>query len=262
MATLGATNSTTTFPTGGAPTEQTTTSTGTQNDFSLSASYTVLRCNNATDLTLTGFTVNGSAPVAGDRVIIISIGAGNVLLSHQAAGSTAANRLINNVTSAVTPLAAGFGRAEYVYDDTTDRWRLISHEQGNWITPAFAAGDFTASGSMTWTVGSADVVTMSYYLVGAILHVVISLSDTSVGGTLSTYCKIGPAQFGNFTISTTVSSTYVVIDNGATGVMARVTANAAVQGILCYVDLNGGANFSASTNATYMQGIQLFFKVT
>ena len=175
---------------GGEPTEQTTTLTGTQNDFSLSAAYTVLRCNNATDLTITGFTIGGVAPTAGDRVQIISVGAGHVFLSHQAAGSTAANRLLNWVTSGVTPLAAGTGVAEYQYDDTTDRWRLVSHSQGAAIAPTFNAADYAGDGTITWTVEAADVSDYVYTLVGKKLLVSAALGSTTTGGVTSTELRL------------------------------------------------------------------------
>lgn len=169
----------------GEPTEETTTSTGTVNDFDLDAAFTLLRCNNATDLTLTGFTVAGAAPTGGDRVIIVSVGAGNVFLTHQA-GSTAANRLINAVTSGATPLAAGTGVASYVYDDTTDRWRLTSHDQGAAIAITFAAGDYVGDGTITWTVESADVLDPCYTIVGKKMIISAAIGSSTTGGTAST----------------------------------------------------------------------------
>src|SRR5690349_4306079 len=67
-----------------APLVQTTTSTGTVNDFALTtpANVLLLRCNNATDLTLTGFV----AGTDGQKLMIVSIGAGNVFIKHQNAG--------------------------------------------------------------------------------------------------------------------------------------------------------------------------------
>jgi hypothetical protein len=83
----------------------TTTSTGSQNDFDPGLSFgdIQIRCNNATDLTLTGL----KAGYNGQKITFVSIGAGNVLFSHQSGSSTAGNRFINTVTVGVTPLAAG-----------------------------------------------------------------------------------------------------------------------------------------------------------
>jgi hypothetical protein len=156
----------------------------------------VIRMNNSSDATIRGL----KAGIDGQKVTLVSIGAGHVKLSHQDTGDgTAANRLINFATSAPTPLAAGSGSAVFVYDASSSRWRLIDHEQGAWITPAFSAGDFTGSGSMTWTVSSGDVVTMTYRLSGRTLTVVFSLDTTTVGGTASFGLLIGNGQWGGFT---------------------------------------------------------------
>jgi hypothetical protein len=156
---------------------QTTTSTGTQNDFALTASCAVLRCNNASDLTITGM----SAGQDGQRLTVISIGAGHVKFSHQAAGSTAANRLINTATSGITPIAAGKGSATYVYDATTARWRLVQHFQGSPITVAYTSTDFTADAG-TWTVDSGDLITFQYYLTGNAMQVTVVITNSTTSG--------------------------------------------------------------------------------
>jgi len=142
-------------------TTDTTTSTGTQNNLSVSsARHLVLRCNNASLLTITGF-APASTAVDGDRIDVISIGAGQVDLSHQNASSTAANRLLNIVTSCVTSLAAGSGVATFIYDGTTQRWRLVHHEQGAWISKTSmtvtANGGGTLSGT-SWTLSKYRIV--------------------------------------------------------------------------------------------------------
>jgi hypothetical protein len=154
---------------------QTTTLVGTQNNFGLAAGVTTLRCNNATDLTITGI----GAGTDGQRLRVLAVGAGHVYLSPQAAGSTAANRLLNPCTSASTPLAAGVGVAEYQYDATTARWRLVLHDQG-------AAVPYTP----TWTGQTTNptlgngTVTGSYLLFGRVMDVFVQLvigSTTTLG---------------------------------------------------------------------------------
>jgi hypothetical protein len=98
---------------------QTTTVVGSQNDFALTAGTTLLRCNNATLLTLTGL----AAGVDDQRLDLIALGAGGVTLTDQDAGSVAANRIITG-TGAPLVLAAGLGLARLVYDATTARWRV------------------------------------------------------------------------------------------------------------------------------------------
>lgn len=243
---------------GGAATIQTTTSTGTQNNFAATAARRlVLRCNNATLLTLTGF----AAGADGDVIDIISVGAGQVDLAHQNASSTAANRAINFATSASTSLVAGSGTAQVIYDATTARWRMTAHYQGAWITPAYAAGDFTASGSMTWTVDSGDVPVYKYWLKGRTLLVNWVINTSSVGGTPSyaLFLKIP----GGFSAATgQYTSGMMFKDNGGayTFSAAWVTSGTPTQ-IQLYVVGFGTANWAASTNATGSYG-QIAIEVT
>lgn len=160
-----------------APTVQTTTSTGSQNDFALTTGVSVLRCNNATLLTFTGLV----AGFDGQEVDIISVGAGQVDIPNQSASSSAANRVINHITGTIS-LAPASGRARVRYDLTTARWRVLQHEQGAWITPTFAAGDFTAS-TGTWTVASGNVQRHAFHLQGRTVREYIELSGTSVSAT-------------------------------------------------------------------------------
>lgn len=101
------------------PVVQTTTSTGTVNDFALTTSAAVLRLNNATALTLTGI----SAGVDGQVVDLVAVGAGDIAFNNENAGSAAANRIITG-NALTLNLTAGTGRVRLVYDGTTTRWRV------------------------------------------------------------------------------------------------------------------------------------------
>ena len=165
--------------------EFTTTSTGNIDNLNFS-NAALIRMNNATLTTVRGLV----AGQAGQTVTIVSIGAGQVEFAHQNANSAEANRLINFATSANTPLAAGVGSATYQYDVTTARWRMVSHDQGATILPAFDAGVFTGSDSMTWTVASGDRLAYSYYLQGRLLYVNIYVQTSTVGGTPSNSLQV------------------------------------------------------------------------
>lgn len=228
----------------------TTTATGTQNDVAVSA--LTLRCNNASALTITGF----AAGVDGQLLHVVSVGAGQVDFAHQNTGSAAANRLINFATSGNTSLAAGVGTATFVYDATTARWRLVAHEQGAWITPTFAAGNFTAIGTMTWTVGAGDVVHNRYVLRGRTVTWELTLDATTVGGVLSTELRAtipggftanGPDVFGPALIS----------DNGATRVWAVWEFTNATFARF-YVAASLAGNWSAATDATRVYAVMTF----
>lgn len=76
--------------------------------------------NNATLLTLQGI----AAGVDGQRLSVFAIGAGNVELAHQNGSASASARLINFSTAANAILPGGVGKADYIYDATTSRWRM------------------------------------------------------------------------------------------------------------------------------------------
>ncbi len=234
---------------------QTTTGTGSSSDFALTTNATELRCNNATALTLTGI----AAGYDGQLLDIVSVGAGQVNLTNEDAASAAANRIANQVTGTIN-LAAGLGRVRLRYDTTTVRWRVLNHEQGDYITPAFSASDFTANGTMTWTVGSGDVLTAKYYLRGRQLHLMLSVTNTTVGGSLNTELR--------YTLPNALTAgarTFVIngraTDNGGTPSAGLVGLAAGDTFLRMYKDASGSANWSAATDATNVE-VQLTIEVT
>jgi hypothetical protein len=160
----------------------------------------------------------------------------------------AANRLTNIATSAVTSLSAGTGLATFRYDNTTQSWRLIEHEQGAWITPSFSAGDYTANGAMTWTVASGDVALMAYYLKGRQLSVLFELNTTTTGGVASTALR--RTVPGGFTIASGVRAFYRVINAGVTvtSPLGMAYAAAASTYIEFLRDGSGTANWTIGTD--------------
>lgn len=224
---------------------QTITTTGTQNDFALTAGATELRCNNASLLTFTGL----AAGFDGQRLTISSVGAGQVDIKNQDAGSSAANRVNVGVAGTIS-LAAGVGRATLVYDATAIRWRVLLHEQGAWITPPYAAGDFTAL-SGTWTVDAGDVTLFRYYLKGRCLTVNFYLVTTSVSAAMNTlYIKLpaGLTAAISFYISNLMYNDAAWASGGVLSIVATDTRIA-----LQKKDL-GSANWSITTNLTYVSG--------
>jgi hypothetical protein len=214
------------------PVLQVTTLTGTQNDFTLTAGCTELRCNNATLLTITGM----SAGFGGQRIQIISVGAGQVEFVPQAAGtgSVAANRLANFATVGNTPLAAGSGAATYEYDATLSRWRLVTHDQGAWITPAYSAGDYTADTGV-WTVEAGDVTLCRYLLRGRTLHLLLHLQTTTTttgtglsrvipGGFAAVVSTYSYVYFAGITGGSQIGLAYVASTSLLTFYRATVTA--------------------------------------
>ncbi len=79
--------------------------------------------------------------------------------------------------------AVGFARA------TATQAGLVSRFI-DWTTPTFNAGDFTGTASMTTTVAAGDVTTFAYTVIGNMMTVVFNIDNFTVGGTVSTVCKI------------------------------------------------------------------------
>src|SRR5574341_227656 len=242
----------------------TTVATGTQNNFDISGANgldLLLRCNNASLLTITG--MSGGFP--GQRVTVIPINA-EVDLTHLAAGSAAGNKLLNQVASGPTRLISTIddttqrGFATYIYDSSTTQWRLIGHDQGGWARAAFSAGDFTGSGSMTWTVEAADVFDMSFKLDGRSLFISAVINGTSIGGTPSNQLIVSNAQWGGYTVANVGSGFFravaVIFNNSGsapeTGEFQVAAGATSFNVIRAIPTIN--ANWTASTNLTGFHG--------
>lgn len=227
-----------------APSPTVITTTGTQTALAIPSGRgdLVIFANNPTLLTVQGIT----AGFDGQRLTILSIGAGQVDFAHQNGSATAANRLINFATVGLTSLAAGSGVATYVYDanPTAQRWRLDKHEQGAWISPAFSAGDFT-SNTGSWAVGSGDVVSYAYRLSGRTLTVVVTLQTTTVSGSpVALQVKVP----GGFTSAKEMTAVHRYIDNGTPGLGLLDVAAAGTN--LLFYHTDSTVTWANATNAT------------
>ncbi len=231
---------------GGAPTEETTTATGTQDDFDADAAFTYLRCNNASALILTGFTTAGGAPSEGDRIIIDNIGSSTVKVTNEDAGSTAANRIITSSTNG--QIIGADGRMLLVYDDTSSRWRATVIAPGTPIDVAYASGNFTGSGSMTWTVAEADQDSFTYVQYGNMILIIASFADTTVGGTPDT--QLMTAMPGGFTIAADAQAVFPGRNAGTRMFGAVVTSTGTNDKFRFYIESFG--NWSAATNTTFV----------
>lgn len=196
------------------PSTFTLTTTGNIDDLDF-ANADLIRFNNASLATLRGLKAGSD----GQRVTIASIGAGEVDLAHQNTNSQAANRLINWVTSGITPLAppaggSNGGTATYQYDATTARWILTHHQQGSWITPAYSGSDWHGAPSMTVTVDSGDVLSDRFLIQGKTFFYEFFINTLSISGT------------PNGTILRTVPNGYRISQTGdRTGLGGPMRAN-------------------------------------
>lgn len=86
----------------------------------------------------------------------------------------------------------------------------------SWTTPTFAAGSYTASGAMTWTVASGNVTTSRYSVLGNTITMAFYVSPTTVAGVLNTELRIVIPESKVATGYSAASLFY--LDNGTLGI--------------------------------------------
>lgn len=127
---------------------------------------------------------------------------------------------------------------------------------GEWTDVAFSAGNFTGSGSMTWTVGSIDQVTLAYMIVGHTMTVAFYIDTSTVGGTPSTELRI--AVPGGYTIAgRTMRSAGFASDNGTIG---PCMVQAGVGQTFLQIFNSTFTPWAASTDTTMVSG-QITFSI-
>jgi hypothetical protein len=124
-----------------------------------------------------------------------------------------------------------------------------------WVPPAYDAANFSASGSMTWTVQNTDVATYAYTLLNRTMTLSFSFDNTSVGGTPDYVLRI---KIPNGKVATKAMSSKVRLLDNSTPADAWCYTSAG--GTWVDIQREDFATFSASTNATTVQG-QITFEV-
>jgi hypothetical protein len=130
-----------------------------------------------------------------------------------------------------------------------------STAMGEWTAVSYSAGNFTGSGSQTWTVDNADIAVYSYMLVGKTLYLKFAADTTTVGGTPSTDLLI--AIPGGFTANHPATGHLFFINNGVNGV-GLALANNGGSTVRCLLPTLG--NWTASTNNTSVY-VMIFIEV-
>jgi hypothetical protein len=205
---------------------------------------------------------SGKAWSTGDCIaLVISAGKINEL---EADINTASGHLDQDVKQASSPTFVGetlSGLTESLPVFTGASKELVSKSVadtltalfGAWTTPAFNAADFTATGSMTWTVAAGDVITYAYFIAGKIMFLIFSIGTTTVGGTLSYGLTIKVP--GGKTIA---KSTQIMIQANNNGAVAAGYAVLSAAGTTFSIALLAGGNWAASTNNTDVHGSFVF----
>lgn len=209
--------------------------------------HTVIYWSGAANISITGL----AGGVSGQIVRFRNTGTFVATFAYNSASSSAGNKLFNTITSQGTPVAAG-GHVDYQYDGT--QWRLVDHEQGAWITPAYSAGDYTAQVS-TWGVDSGDITTNAYRLVGNTVTWMWALETTDVGGApTSLRFTIDPAF-----VPTKRLILPVKIADAAVNVIGYIDVNPA-QLYIVFSRIDGSAMTMTAADNTAVEG-QVSFEV-
>lgn len=158
--------------------EQTTSVTGTQNDFDLNGHDVNLICSNASAVIFNGFKVLGAAPTTGDKVTIQHNGITTLRAGHQETGSTAVNRIIGE--SLRGQIVGASGSITLIYDGANSRWRIDNYNVGTPITIPYVAGDFTGASPMVFTVDSGDLIAFNYRQFGTRFYTTLTIYTASL----------------------------------------------------------------------------------
>ncbi|HXH94231.1 MAG TPA: hypothetical protein VNN25_21825 [Thermoanaerobaculia bacterium] len=134
--------------------------------------------------------------------------------------------------------------------------RSLADLSESWVSPPYAASNFSAGGSMTWTVDRTDVTTYEYFLTGKAMVVAFNLSFTSVGGTPDQLLRI--AIPGGFVPYRTVQNLMMYNNNGGADSWGRVLAVKGQPTLWLFRPDN--APWSASANKTNVTG-EITFEV-
>ena len=129
-----------------------------------------------------------------------------------------------------------------------------STAMGEWQSVTYNSGNFTANGSMTWTVDSGDQVAYRYMLIGHTMWLAFTLNGTSVGGTLNSELHVAiPGGFSNASAATLAAVRS--FDNG-TDTVGFCGAVLSATYVRCW--RGGFTNWATSTNNTSLQAFLTF----
>lgn len=216
----------------------------------------------ASNETITGAYTFSTNPVLNDNALpwskISKAGSSLADLATRSAGDLSSGTLADARLSTNVPLknvAETISGAWGFTPGVKERGRAVA--MGEWTAVAHDAANFTASGSMTWTVEAADQVSFGYMIIGKTMFVRFTLNGTSVGGTVSTELRIripaggvAAAAGGSPTIGAIRSFDNGTDTVGFCGVVAGATY------IRCW--RGGFTNWALSTNNTSVQGTAMF----
>lgn len=142
------------------------------------------------------------------------------------------------------------------YSDISISGLFQTPYDGEWLNVPYDSTNFFTDSAVTWTVDSGDQVSFAYMMIRKTMIIRFSLNNTSVSGsTFTLRIKIPAGRIVKTGGGSSLMFAIRAINNGTEGIgfnEVRATDNF----IRCY---NAGfANWAASTNNTFVQGLALF----
>jgi hypothetical protein len=132
----------------------------------------------------------------------------------------------------------------YIYRDIYEKQRTTP--MGHWIAVPFNAGNFSAAGSMVWTVEAGDVALNRYTVIGKTLIWSFYLNATSLSGTASAQLLM------------TIPSGFTVL-SGANGITGQLYDGVNQRGLIIVatpstiaIQKDPSVSFTLNTNGTYV----------
>lgn len=164
----------------------------------------------------------------------------------------------------ITSIVAGYN-TEHNDDDThstihatgkvfeRDRTTAV----GDWILVPYVSTNFSAQGSMTWTVQSGDVLVNQYTLVGSTMCFQFEATATSVGGVADVaLVLIIPGAFSAGT--GTQWGTYHYVDNGTHGIGVWAAATTGTGINILFYKTDYTTNWAGAANTTEIRASGAF----
>ena len=126
-----------------------------------------------------------SASIVDETIVSGDIFDGTIVAADIATSGVATAEILDG-TILTGDIATGGVATANILDGT-----ILNADMGTvWTTPTFAAGDFAANGSMTWTVEAGDVTTYQYVVQGKLMTVNFTIENGVIGGTPNTALTI------------------------------------------------------------------------
>jgi hypothetical protein len=124
---------------------------------------------------------------------------------------------------------------------------------GEWIDVSFSEGNFTANGSMTWTVASGEQYAYAYTLIGKTMVLNVKIHGADIGGTANNELRV--AIPGSFTAALV---TQALCWHGYDAGYIYGTCEVATSGTYVAIKKYDTSNFVTNTGDTYISFIFTF----